>query len=165
MKWQSLFTDLSGKSWRFSLIVRAIVSGIIVLIWKLSGGKITSDYPAIFFLVIFVNILLSGRKRYRPTPVNPAWKGICESCGYDMRATLDRCPECGKTPTVPANRADIADYKKSFRKLTTQRLESLVAPDTVLPLEVQAAARELLVERRREVDSDQASGARDQSVE
>jgi hypothetical protein len=44
---------------------------------------------ALTFLAGGVPGLLALRRRLRPAA------GLCPACGYDLRATPDRCPECG----------------------------------------------------------------------
>lgn len=53
---------------------------------------------------IWLYVASRGRKRRE--------EGCCVSCGYDLRATPERCPECG---TVPGLRQFIADRAMTGR--------------------------------------------------
>jgi hypothetical protein len=64
----------------------------------------TDIYVPHWFLLMLMALLpvlcLLSRHRAR----RRSREGLCPSCGYDLRATPDRCPECGAV-ALSANRA------------------------------------------------------------
>lgn len=52
-------------------------------------------YPAALFYAAFKKL----RQQRRIA------SGLCSACGYDLRESRDRCPECGKVPTTLAVKA------------------------------------------------------------
>ena len=57
-----------------------------------------------YWLVVLVAALLPGRSvvRYGRYRYRRAFKpGVCSSCGYDLRGSPDRCPECGAAQRRP----------------------------------------------------------------
>jgi hypothetical protein len=65
-----------------------------------TSTRISFPYWSLFFavsagpwLLLSPAILRSHRRRRR---------GLCPSCGYDLRATPGRCPECGRAPAPAA---------------------------------------------------------------
>jgi hypothetical protein len=63
-----------------------------------SGSGASSDlryfalpyWCPVLVLTLMASPVLRRSRRQRP--------GLCPSCGYDLRATPDRCPECGRRP-------------------------------------------------------------------
>jgi hypothetical protein len=70
----------------------------------LIGPRIRIPYWPI--ILITAIIPLFWYRAYRRL-VHRRKNGLCLNCGYDLRATLDRCPECGMVVEKPAWAVDI----------------------------------------------------------
>ena len=54
-------------------------------------------YPVVVFLLLVVPTVTIVARRLAASHRRRA--GRCEDCGYDLRETADRCPECGNVPS------------------------------------------------------------------
>jgi hypothetical protein len=61
-----------------------------------SGVALPLWLPTLLTAVAPVGVIASRIRRYRGS----RRVGLCPSCGYDLRATPERCPECGDVPAL-----------------------------------------------------------------
>ena len=68
--------------------------------WIVTGERWGDDHHAAFFpgwfLAMLTLALPAGRAVARLRPLPHRRPGLCRACGYDLRASPGRCPECGQ---------------------------------------------------------------------
>jgi hypothetical protein len=78
VQWNSAFVGImwyrSAPGWQLHLYYRTIIA-------------VVGCYPLLVLTKSVIAASSSARRRRR--------KGLCPQCGYDLRATPERCPECG----------------------------------------------------------------------
>jgi hypothetical protein len=95
------FLDRAG----FNVGVRRYVrSRRFSAIWGISR---TVELPTWFLAAVFVVLptVAFAHRRHRLRDKRRAQTGHCTVCGYDLRATPGRCPECG---TIPSKKGAIS---------------------------------------------------------
>jgi hypothetical protein len=67
-----------------------------------ASGDVTMDVVPLWALVLAAAVAPALGLRRRLLRRARGRTGLCPVCGYDLRATPDRCPECGTKTDLPA---------------------------------------------------------------
>ncbi len=89
------------------IVVMAAVAGVVMLDVI---GPLGAVITAVSVLAVF-GVVIQRRSRRGP--------GMCDICGYDLRGSIDRCPECGhaKETAKPGASRDLFTGPRSIKTL------------------------------------------------
>ena len=90
--------ELPKGSETVGMILAEIMLAVIALhlfwsgfAWRAASFWVIIGVVILAYFVLFAACVLVLRRIHRPYP-----QGRCKQCGYDMRMSPKRCPECGK---------------------------------------------------------------------
>jgi hypothetical protein len=95
--WDSL-AEFDRERERHASLIRTLKS-LTLAAPPIPPWVITLDRPVLGAVVIVLSIPLVIVVRYRRKCSARSKDNVCHVCGYDLRATPCRCPECGGVPT------------------------------------------------------------------
>lgn len=101
---------------------------LFVLCWFF-GAYVLSIFGPVFAIVITIGLFgtslaMSKKQTHAESRMN---RGCCPNCGYDLRASNDRCPECGTPIPEPILRW------RRLRPPTEPGMPGYVAPPAIPP--------------------------------
>jgi len=103
--WEWIRRSPGGASWKLIQILIGhdkIAFNIFVGPSKTYPGVQLLQFPLLFPAILFSAMAIVALRKYRKMHKNMMDQRIrdriCTRCGYDLRATPDRCPECGTVP-------------------------------------------------------------------
>ncbi len=89
---------------RLALGLRFVATGLVL--WAVAALVLrmftdVDGWQAWLVIALMWGLAAYDTYRARQMPLRAVSACLCPHCGYDLRATPERCPECGKTPVDP----------------------------------------------------------------